>query len=71
MTVFSRRSILSGGLALVSLAGTAPQLVWAQGSGEGFMAASDAMGGPDAGPKTPGIQRISALCEVTGGGEKV
>ena len=35
------------------------------------MAASDAMGGPDAGPKTPGIQRISALCEVTGGGEKV
>lgn len=67
MPVFSRRSILSGGLALVSFAGGSPQLVWA----DGFTAASGVMEGPDAGPKSPGIQRITAVCEVTGGGQKV
>jgi predicted peptidase len=67
MTMFSRRSLLSGGLALVSVAAATPRLVWA----EGFTAASSVMSGPDAGPKTPGIQNITALCEVTGGGEKV
>lgn len=71
MTDFSRRSILSGGIALVAFAGGVPRLVSAQGTGGGFTAASGALDGPDAGPKTPGIQRIVAVCEVTGGGEKV
>lgn len=71
MTVLSRRNVLSGGLALASLTGVVPQLSWAQGSGSGFTAASGAVNGSVTGPKTPGIQSITAVCEVTGGGEKV
>jgi predicted peptidase len=60
---------LAGGATGASLLGM--QTASAQG---GFQAASDGMGGPGSerqGPHAPGIQKIAALCEVTGGGEKV
>ena len=76
MTDVSRRDLVLVGTALagaVSAAGLAVQEARAQGNG--FAAASAVPGGP-AGPgpreKTgPGLQGIYALCEVTGGGEKV
>jgi predicted peptidase len=76
MTDVSRRNFVAVGTALagaVSAVGLAVQEARAQGNG--FAAASAVPGGP-AGPgpreKTgPGLQGIYALCEVTGGGEKV
>lgn len=67
MTDLSRRNFLSAGVALTALGIT---LGGAQAQG-GFTAASSNMDGPDGAPKTPGIQGIVAVCEVTGGGEKV
>lgn len=79
MTDVSRRNFVTVGAALagaVSTMGLGVQGARAAEGGHGFMAASSA--GPDApddpgphGKKPPGIQGISALCEVTGGGEKV
>src|SRR3954462_7059021 len=71
MTDSSRRNFLSVGLAIASVAGLAPRVVLAQGAGNGFTAASSAVPGSGTGPVTPGIQGITAVCEVTGGGEKV
>lgn len=77
MTDFSRRDLMVAGSAL---AGAATLGV---GTGEasaqdrtGFQAASAAMpggpGGPDnRRPRLPGLQDVYAVCEVTGGGEKV
>ncbi|WP_020559802.1 alpha/beta hydrolase-fold protein [Thiofilum flexile] len=43
-----------------------------QAAGNGLTAASSAMEDNNSGvPKTPGIQAVYALCEVTGGGQKV
>jgi predicted peptidase len=69
MPTLSKRDLLRGGIALVALSGLSPKLAWAQA--QGFGAALGAMQGPDAGPVVPGIQDITAVCEVTGGGEKV
>ncbi|MFT8327896.1 alpha/beta hydrolase-fold protein [Gluconobacter oxydans] len=79
MTAVSRRKFVTAGAALASTASTiglGASQAHAAGGGHGFMAASSA--GPDGfdgpGPhrkKTPGLQGICALCEVTGGGEKV
>jgi predicted peptidase len=77
MTV-SRREFVVVGTALAGAASTAAlgvQEARASGNGNGFMAASSPMpggpGGPDRPKRGPGIQGIYALCEVTGGGEKV
>ncbi|GBR07223.1 prolyl oligopeptidase family serine peptidase [Acetobacter oeni] len=67
-------------VAGTALAGTVSAMggwiheVRAAESGHGFMAASSSMSddGPDSHRKrVPGLQGICALCEVTGGGEKV
>lgn len=60
-----------GGSAAGSLLGL--QEASAAGGPGGFQAATEDMNqGPDSqGKKAPGIQRVIALCEVTGGGEKV
>ncbi|MBO1324454.1 prolyl oligopeptidase family serine peptidase [Acetobacter sp. TBRC 12305] len=79
MTDVSRRNFVTAGAVLASAVSTiglgVPRAQAADG-GHGFMAASspgpDGFDGP--GPhhrKTPGLQGIRALCEVTGGGEKV
>lgn len=67
MFLLSRRSLL--------LSGTASGLLTAAGQGisqgaSGFQAATSAMP-QDSGPMEPGLQGITAVCEVTGGGEKV
>lgn len=69
MSYLSRRNFLSATVAFAaaSLLGTAPL----QAQGDGFTAASSGMPGDNDGPKTPGVQGIIAVCEVTGGGEKV
>lgn len=67
VTSFSRRWFLSASAAL-SLVGFG---ISAHAQGNGFTAASGAMPGAEAGPMSPGLQSITALCEVTGGGEKV
>lgn len=60
---------LAGAVSATGLA--APQARAAE-NGNGFMAASAAMPGPGRHPsRGPGLQGVSALCEVTGGGEKV
>lgn len=71
----SRRSFVAAGTALAG-AVTAGGIGLAEAKAqdrEGFMAASSAMpGGPDDHKRRgPGMQAIIALCEVTGGGEKV
>lgn len=74
MSDLSRRNFVAAGAALSAL-GTAP----ARAQPGGFNVASGTPGGPGAdgngpgaqAPKVPGLQGISALCEVTGGGEKV
>jgi len=44
----------------------------AQGDATGFMAASSGMGGPGSDtPMKPGLQGVTAVTEVTGGGQKV
>lgn len=75
MSEVSRRDFVAAGAVLAgaaSAAGLGVQEARAQG---GFQAATSAVpGGPD-GParekRGPGIQGIHAICEVTGGGEKV
>ncbi|GCE85082.1 prolyl oligopeptidase family serine peptidase [Komagataeibacter diospyri] len=79
MTDVSRRNFMTVGAAFagaVSAMGTGVHAARAAGGGNGFMAAS--AGGPDGpdgpGPhrhRAPGLQGICALCEVTGGGQKV
>lgn len=71
MADVSRRNFVAVGTALAG-AVSAAGLARAQDR-NGFMAASSAMpGGPDSHTsRGPGIQGIYALCEVTGGGEKV
>ena len=76
MTEISRRKFVAVGTVLagsVSAVGLHAQPPRGEGNANGFMAASaNSPGGPDDGRKmTPGLQGISALCEVTGGGEKV
>lgn len=80
MVGVSRRNFfMVGGTAMaaaVSMMGPDARTACAADSGHGFMAASSSgPGGPD-GPdrhkkREPGLQGIHALCEVTGGGEKV
>ncbi|OUL64862.1 peptidase [Acetobacter senegalensis] len=77
MTNLSRRDFVAGGAVLAgtfSAIGLASPEVRAASGGQGFMAASSPM--PDDGPgghkkRVPGLQGIIALCEVTGGGQKV
>ncbi len=80
MKDLTRRNFMKiGSAAGAVLAGTAVgsklgvQKAYAADGAGGFQAASQFMpGGPDrGGKKVPGIQGIYALCEVTGGGEKV
>ena len=76
MVDVSRRSFVVGLPALlgaISAVGLGGQGVLAADDGNGFMAASSTMpGGPGSQKrKKPGLQNIYALCEVTGGGEKV
>ncbi|NHN89006.1 prolyl oligopeptidase family serine peptidase [Acetobacter sp. LMG 1627] len=69
---------MTAGAALAGAAsavGLGIQEVRAAAPGNGFMAASSSMPGGD-GPghhkrNSPGLQSICALCEVTGGGEKI
>ncbi|MHB8286405.1 MAG: alpha/beta hydrolase-fold protein [Caulobacteraceae bacterium] len=74
MADLSRRSIVMAGTALAGMAtaaGLGAQQAAATTGGNGFMAASSAMPPGGHKPKGPGLQEIYALCEVTGGGEKV
>jgi predicted peptidase len=73
MTNLSRRNIFKAG-AMLAGATAAGRLGFQQASaaGTGFQAAGKPPGGPgDDEKKGPGIQSITAVCEVTGGGEKV
>ena len=75
MTDLSRRAFVTAGTVLAGVA-TAGGLSAPQANAQdrnGFMAASGAMpGGPNAHRKmSPGVQGIYAVCEVTGGGQKV
>lgn len=76
MTRISRRNFMVAGTALAGAvsAGIGIQSARAE-ENNGFMAASSAMNGNIRGSsdasKASGLQRIYALCEVTGGGEKV
>ncbi|TPW26744.1 peptidase [Martelella alba] len=70
MSYLSRRNFMLAGAAVASL-GLCLRTAAAQSAANGFNIASSAMPGADDGPKTPGIQGITAICEVTGGGEKV
>lgn len=70
MSDVTRRSFVTVGTAF---AGACAVGLHAHAEGQpGFMAASAGPGGPDRRRSSgPGIQGIDALCEVTGGGEKV
>ena len=75
MTEVSRRDFVAVGTALagaVSAVGIGAQEARAQNR-DGFMAASAGPPGGPGGrkPSGPGLQGIHAICEVTGGGEKV
>src|SRR5579871_5420053 len=80
MTDLTRRDFMkAGSVAGAVLAGTAAagklavQQTRAADNANGFQAATSVMSrGPGSHPKRgPGIQSIYAVCEVTGGGEKV
>ncbi len=78
MVDVSRRAFVAVGTALAGAASVAALGVRnaeAQANGNGFMAASAGMPGafgpPDRTSHGPGLQGIHALCEVTGGGQKV
>lgn len=80
MSDWTRRGFIKmGSAAGAALAGSAASIsmlgIQNAAAAGGFQAASeDAGGGPwgqQPGPHVPGIQKITALCEVTGGGEKV
>ena len=71
MTGVSRRNFVAAVTALAggaTVLGLSANKVSAAGNANGFAAAA-----PDApnGPSGPGLQSIYAICEVTGGGEKV
>ncbi|WP_341485870.1 alpha/beta hydrolase-fold protein [Thioclava sp. GXIMD4215] len=68
MVFLSRRSFLLSGVATgVCMTSGTPLLAQ---DANGFQAAASAMSQNTA-PMTPGLQGITAICEVTGGGEKV
>ncbi|MFT8736940.1 MAG: prolyl oligopeptidase family serine peptidase [Zymomonas mobilis] len=69
MTEVSRRNFVAASAVLAG-AVLGAQKSYASGNGNGFKAAAFEDEEPNK-VKTPGIQKISALCEVTGGGEKV
>jgi len=76
MTDVSRRNLVTVGTVLAAAAsavGLGVQEARAADNANGFMAASNAMPGGPGGRKKmgPGLQGIDAICEVTGGGEKV
>ncbi|WP_417069701.1 prolyl oligopeptidase family serine peptidase [Niveibacterium terrae] len=80
MSNLTRRGFIKiGSVAGAALAGGAGSLLLGFGEADaaegasGFQAASEAMtGDPERkARKAPGIQSVSALCEVTGGGQKV
>ncbi|WP_206243477.1 alpha/beta hydrolase-fold protein [Novosphingobium terrae] len=80
MNPVSRRQFVATSTALTAIASASGLgSVSAQAQPGGFNVASGAPGGPGADgngpgaqkPMAPGLQGISALCEVTGGGEKV
>jgi predicted peptidase len=70
MKGLSRRNFVSVGAALVSAGGLGARESRAQAGG--FTAATSAAAGPGKRKSAgPGLQAIQALCEVTGGGQKV
>lgn len=70
MTEVSRRNFVAAGATLAgALLGT--QKSYALGNGNGFRAAAPDLDSKSDQAKRSGIQRVYALCEVTGGGEKV
>src|SRR5580698_6777182 len=76
MTDLTRRGFVTAGAVLAGTAAAgklAVQEAYAADNANGFQAATTVMQrGPGSGEKKgPGIQSICALCEVTGGGEKV
>jgi predicted peptidase len=76
MTDLTRRGFMTAGAVLAGSAAAGKlgaQQPYAGDNGDGFQAAAAALSrGFASGPKAgPGIQGICALCEVTGGGEKV
>lgn len=73
MTDVSRRDLVAFGTAFAGVAAVGGRTGAAAQSRNGFMAASSrSPGGTDDHEKMgPGLQRLYALCEVTGGGEKV
>jgi predicted peptidase len=75
MTEISRRDIMGLGALLAgatAIGKLGVQEASAAGNANGFQAAGGMPGGPgDDAKRAPGIQSIYALCEVTGGGEKV
>jgi len=76
MTDLTRRGFVTAGAVLAGTAAAgklAIQGACAADNANGFQAATTVMSkGPGSGEKkAPGIQSICALCEVTGGGEKV
>jgi predicted peptidase len=79
MTRASRRKFMATGAGVAAAVAVGATGARAQGAG-GFQAATSAMpgggdggpgAGPGGGPMVPGLQSIRALCEVTGGGQKV
>jgi len=75
MTDLSRRAFVTVGATLagaISTGGLGLQKARAQGNRNGFQAASSDMPRwPDNRKREPGLQGIYAVCEVTGGGQKV
>lgn len=72
MSSISRRTFMIGGASLAGMV-SAGMIPGARASGDGgFTAASEVVSSADdKAVKTPGIQRVFALAEVTGGGEKI
>jgi predicted peptidase len=71
MAELSRRHFLSASVVLAPVIGLYAGRASAQSSGGGFSAASARLPGSSGKPKTPGPQSVTAVCEVTGGGQKV
>lgn len=71
MAELSRRHFLSASVVLAPVIGLYAGRASAQSSGGGFSAASASLPGSPGKPKNPGLQSVTAVCEVTGGGQKV
>ena len=73
MTEVSRRNFVKAGAMLAGAVSTVTGARPAQAQAlDGFQAASaQSPGGDNRTPASPGLQRIRAVCEVTGGGQKV